>query len=80
MKRLSFVIDTNILIEIEKNNKAILSKLAEIKRYVSKLGIMIPTFDLFIASIVIDSGMPLVTLDKHFKRVSNLNVILLEKF
>jgi len=39
---------------------------------------MIPIFDLLIASIVIDSRMPLVTLDGHFKKILNLNVILLE--
>ena len=132
MRFLSFVVDTNVLIEIEKNNKKILSKLeelgtakgdicitsptyaefyfgllkisgerfsqekerldkykllntsknsskllAEIKHNLSKTGVIIPIFDLFIASIAMDSRMPLVTLDFHFKRISHLNVILI---
>ena len=129
---MSFVIDTSVLIEIEKRNEAILSRmeeseiekeniyitspsytefcfgliglskerfnakmmrldnykllntsknssklLAEIKRHLSKKGIMIPVFDLIIASIALDCKMPLVTLDNHFKRIKNLNVILM---
>ena len=129
---LSYLIDTNVLIEIEKNSDVILSKLedlelikddfyitspsytefcfgflkisrerfnaeierlekykllntsknsskllAEMKHYLSKKGIMIPVFDLLIASIALDCKMPLVTLDKHFKRIPDLNIILI---
>ena len=125
-------LDTNLLIEIEKNNKEVLDKirhldimnleifitsptyseyyigllklsaekfnegierldkykvlntsknssklLAEIKHHLSKKGIMIPVFDLIIASIALDCKIPLITLDKHFKRVPDLNVILI---
>ena len=52
--------------------------LAEIKHYLSKKGIMIPIFDLFIASIAMDTKMPLVTLDKDFKKVPGLDTILVE--
>ena len=130
---MSFVIDTNILVELERDNKIIISKLegldlikgnihitspsysefylgllnkskeklekekdrldkykllnttknsskllAEIKHKVTKTGTMIPIFDLLIASIVMDSRMPLVTLDGHFKKIQNLNIILIE--
>ncbi|MCH8004343.1 MAG: PIN domain-containing protein [Nanoarchaeota archaeon] len=130
---MTFVIDTNILVELERDNKVIISKLegldlikgniyitspsysefylgllnksneklekekerldkykllnttknsskllAEIKHKVTKAGTMIPIFDLLIASIVMDSRMPLVTLDGHFKKIQNLNVILIE--
>ena len=129
---MSIVIDTSVLIEIEKNNNEILSKLdnlesikeevyitsptyaefylgllklskeksekgkqrldkykllnttknsskmlAEIKHKISKDGTPIPIFDLFIASIAMDSGMPLITLDNHFKKIQNLNVIII---
>ena len=129
---LSFVIDTSILIEIERKNIAVMSRLeeiepikedvyitspsytevcfgllkfseerynleinrldkykllntsknsskllAEIKHHLSKKGVMIPIFDLIIASIALDCKMPLITLDEHFKRIPNLNVILI---
>lgn len=129
---MSFLIDTSVLIEIEKKNNLVLSKLedlelvkdyfyitspsytefcfgflkisreklnaeidrlekykllntsknsskllAEIKYYLSRKGIMIPIFDLIIASIALDSKMPLITLDEHFKRIPDLNVILI---
>jgi len=121
---LSFVIDTSVLIEIEKKNKAILLRLeeleaekenvyitspsytefcfgliglpeerfstqllntsknsskllAEIKHHLTRKGIMIPIFDLIIASIALDCKMPLITLDEHFKRIPDLNVVLI---
>ena len=129
---MSFVIDTSVLIEIEKKNKTVLSRLeeleiekgniyitspsytefcfgliglsrekfsmqmarldnyellntsknsskllAEIKHYLSKKGFMIPVFDLIIASIALDCKMPLVTLDEHFKRIPELDVVLI---
>ncbi len=132
MSFLGVVIDTCVLIEIEKNNKEVISRLdnfdsikeefyitsptysefylgllklseeksekgkqrldkykllnttknsskllAEIKHKVSKAGTPIPIFDLFIASIAMDSGMPLITLDNHFKKIQNLNVIVI---
>lgn len=132
MSFLGIVIDTSVLIEIEKNNNEVLSKLdnlesikeeiyitsptysefylgllklseekfergkqrldkykllnttknsskllAEIKSIVSKAGTPIPVFDLFISSIAIDSGMHLITLDQHFKKIQNLNVIVI---
>lgn len=133
MTILGFIIDTNVLIEIERNNKGILSKLegldiakdniyitsptysefylgllkgskeklnkevsrlnkykllnttknssrllAEIKNHASKEGNMIPIFDLLIASIAVDSRLPFVTLDGHFKKIPNLNAILVK--
>lgn len=133
MNILGIIIDTNILIEIERNNKSIFLKLekldlvkdnlyitsptysefyfgllqsgkeeinqvanrldkykllntsknsliilAEIKHKITKAGKMIPIFDLLIASIAMDSGIPLVTLDVHFKNIPNLSVILLK--
>ena len=132
MSVLGIVIDTSVLIEIEKNNSAVISKLdklesmkgeiyitsptytefylgllklsgeksdkrkqrldnykilnttknssvllAEIKHSLSKKGTQIPVFNLFIASIAMDSGMPLITLDNHFKKIQNLNFILI---
>lgn len=129
---LGIIIDTSVLIEVEKNNKAVLSKLetldlmkgdicissqtysefylgllklseeklekgkerlnkykllnttknsslllANIKNKMSKAGIAVPVFDLFIASIAMDSGMTLITLDEHFKKIPNLNMILI---
>lgn len=67
-------LDKYKLLNTTKNSSKIL---AEIKHHVSKEGIMIPIFDLLIASIAMDAGMPLVTLDKHFKNIPNLNVILI---
>ncbi len=132
MSGLNIIIDTSVLIDIEKNNNAVVSKLekldlmendiyitsptysefylglltlsngrlkqekerldkykllnttknsskilAEIKHHVSKGGIMVPLFDLLIASIAMDAAMPLITLDNHFKNVPNLNVIVI---
>ena len=129
---MDIVIDTSVLIEIEKNNKSVISKignlemmngeiyitsptysefylgllklseekrekgkqrldkykilnttknssklLAEMKNGMSKAGAAIPVFDLFIASIAMDRGMPLISLDDHFKRIQNLNLILI---
>ena len=62
------------LLNTTKNSSRLL---AEIKHDISKIGIAIPVFDLFIASIAIDSKMPLVTLDEHFKKIPNLNIVLI---
>ena len=62
------------LLNTSKNSSKLL---AEIKYYLSKNGIMIPVFDLLIASIALDCKMPLITLDKHFKRIPGLDVILI---
>jgi len=51
--------------------------LGEIKYALSKAGTPIPVFDLFIASIAMDSGVPLVTQDVHFKNIPNLKVIMI---
>ena len=67
-------LDKYKLLNTTKNSSKIL---AEIKHHLSKEGIMIPIFDLLIASIAMDAGMPLISLDKHFKNVPNLNVIVL---
>lgn len=129
---MEIAIDTNTLIEIEKNNKDVISKidklelngaeicitsptyseyylglmklslekkekgrqrldkykilnttrnssklLGEIKYTLSKAGTPTPVFDLFIASIAMDNGAPLVTQDGHFKSIPNLKVIMI---
>ena len=67
-------LDNYKFLNTSKNSSKLL---AEIKHYLSKKGIMIPVFDLIIASIALDCKMPLITLDEHFKRIPDLNVILI---
>ena len=67
-------LDKYKVLNTTKNSSKIL---AEIKHSLSKSGVPIPIFDLFIASIAMDSRIPLITLDNHFKRIKNLNVILM---
>ncbi len=132
MNFLSFIIDTNVLIEIEEGNEDAISEikrlnlngdlyitsptfsefyfgllrlpkqkleiekhrldkynilntttessviLAELKKHTENTGNVIPTFDLFIASIAVSSGLPFITFDGHFKNIPNLKLIMLK--
>ena len=50
--------------------------LAKIKFDLEKKGRMIPLFDILIASIVMDKGGTLLTLDEHFKNIEELKVVI----
>ena len=132
MNILSFVIDTSVLIEIEKGNKEAIASLAslglegeacitsptfsefyfgllklptdkldvekhrldkynllnttakssivfaELKNQIRKKGTIIPTFDLFIASIAVSNDLPFITFDGHFNNIPNLKLIKLK--
>jgi len=41
-------------------------------------GVMIPLNDVWIASVAIASGSPLVTFDGHFSQINGLNLVLLD--
>ncbi len=51
---------------------------AQLKLALEKKGTVIPAFDVLIASITMDNGGTLITRDRHFSRISGLNVVLLE--
>ena len=51
--------------------------LSGLKRKYEKLGNIIPLADLMIASQVIENNLILVTLDKDFERIEEMNKIIL---
>lgn len=64
------------LLHTSKNSSRLL---ANIKHKLEKAGKMIPIFDLFIASIIMDNSATLITMDGHFKNIEELRVIIIDQ-
>ena len=71
-KAIEFLEDYKLL-NTPKNSSRLLAK---IKYELEKKGKMIPIFDVFIASIVLDKKAMLITFDEHFKNIEGLEVII----
>lgn len=67
-------LNTLPLVQTTKKSSKILSL---IKQDLEKKGLMIPVMDMIIASIAKDIGAILLTKDKHFTNINDLNVIFL---
>ena len=50
---------------------------SELKYALGKEGKAVPDMDILIASLVLERGMTLLTMDKHFERIEKLNSICL---
>jgi len=50
----------------------------EIKNKLKKSGRTIPEFDIFIGAMAIENRLPIITLDRHFKLISDLNAIVID--
>ena len=74
-KALEFL-DKFALLNTSKNSSRVL---ANIKHKLEKAGKMIPIFDLFIASIVMDNGATLVTWDEYLKNSEGKKVIIIDQ-
>lgn len=64
------------LLHTSKNSSRLL---ANIKYKLEKAGKMIPIFDLFVASIVMDNSATLVTMDEHFKNIEGMRLIIIDQ-
>ncbi|HIH43054.1 TPA: type II toxin-antitoxin system VapC family toxin [Candidatus Woesearchaeota archaeon] len=72
-KALAFINNFNMINIIKKTGET----LSGLKRKYEKLGNIIPLADLMIASQVIENNLILVTLDKDFERIEEMNKIIL---
>ncbi len=67
-------LDGHDILNTSKNSSRLF---AELKYGLKKKGALIPSIDLFIASITLDAGMALITTDNHYTRIADLKVVLL---
>jgi len=63
------------ILEFDKSSAA---KFAQLRWRLEKEGESIPLFDLVTASIALVNGAIIVTMDKHYERVSGLNMLMLK--
>ncbi len=70
----SIIMDTLLNLEYIEMSWSHWQKAADMSIKIKKNGLTLPLSDLFIASIAIEHGLQVFTLDKHFKKISGVKL------